>query len=138
MHNLLKMLIGELDRTTEIKLAGLKSLKTKLGSLDSFTMKILWIKKLKRWHIWSLHMVFLVQYPWAAYDIFRGGDKLIIAHEACRNFVSPPLEFLLHVIFQTINRPGGGKCEMCWQDLYIYRKKNFILSTKVAPQANFF
>ena len=41
MHNLLKMLIGELDRTTEIKLAGLKSLKTKLGSLDSFTMKIL-------------------------------------------------------------------------------------------------
>ena len=72
-------------------------------------------------------MVFLViflQYPWAAYDIFRGGgDKLIIAHEACRNFVSPPLEFLLHVIFQTINRPGGGKCEMCWQDLYINKKK---------------
>ena len=83
-------------------------------------------------------MVFLVQYPWAAYDIFRGGDKLIIAHEACRNFVSPPLEFLLHVIFQTINRPGGGKCEMCWQDLYINKKKKLYFEYKSGSAGKFF
>ena len=137
MHNLLKMLIGELDRTTEIKLAGLKSLKTKLGSLDSFTMKILWIKKLKRWHIWSLHMVFLVQYPWAAYDIFRGGDKLIISHEAGRNYVSPAgISFTWNL---SNHQPArGGKCEMCWQDLYINKKKKLYFEYKSGSAGKFF